>query len=146
MDCECNIPDGGYCARHDMMKSAHWVMLCRTKPRYWDAWCAGRGPGQMGRNGQQPAKRKKPRPAITGAGVALSRMLGCPARRWPDYAKMNELGERCVEHADELAASLVSTGCVRDEATARRMILHAVSMWKSTGVTPPLEKYQPSGG
>ena len=50
-DCECNIPDGGYCERHDVEKSAHMVKLCQTKERYWIAWEENRGPGQRNRNG-----------------------------------------------------------------------------------------------
>ena len=41
--CEnCN----GYCARHKIHKNTHWVRLCQTKQAYFDAWEAGRGPGQ----------------------------------------------------------------------------------------------------
>ena len=51
MSCECDIPDGGYCQRHDVQKTAHWVMLCRTRPEYFRLWEDNQGPGQLGRNG-----------------------------------------------------------------------------------------------
>jgi hypothetical protein len=50
-DCWCNIPDGGYCARHDVEKSAHLVKLCQTNERYFLAWEENRGPGQRNRDG-----------------------------------------------------------------------------------------------
>jgi len=41
--CEnCN----GFCARHKIHKNPPWVRLCQTKQAYFDAWEAGRGPGQ----------------------------------------------------------------------------------------------------
>ena len=51
MNCECNIPDGGYCERHDVEKSPHLVHLCQTKERYFIAWEENRGPGQLGGDG-----------------------------------------------------------------------------------------------
>ena len=50
--CEnCN----GYCARHKIFKHAHYVRLCQTKQAYFDAWEAGRGPG----NEADPTKAKE---------------------------------------------------------------------------------------
>lgn len=45
-DCKCNIPNGGWCERHQMQKNAHWVQLCQTNPTYWQAWEEGRGAGR----------------------------------------------------------------------------------------------------
>ena len=55
--CECVIPNGGYCPRHSLDKPAHWVHLCQTKPKYFDAWEAGRGPGNP-----VPPRETKPDP------------------------------------------------------------------------------------
>jgi len=44
--CQCNIPDGGWCEPHQVNKTAHYVELCRTKPRYRKAWDECRGPRQ----------------------------------------------------------------------------------------------------
>lgn len=53
-DCQCDIPEGGYCARHGIRKPAHWVERCRTKENWWMAWEEGRGPGQ---SRKAPAER-----------------------------------------------------------------------------------------
>lgn len=37
-DCQCNIPDGGYCERHLMRKTKHLVNLCRTNEGYFKIW------------------------------------------------------------------------------------------------------------
>lgn len=44
-DCTCTTP--GFCKRHGIEKSAHWVHLCQTEKSYFDAWEKGRGPGQQ---------------------------------------------------------------------------------------------------
>jgi hypothetical protein len=46
INCVCDIPNGGYCKRHGIQKSAHWVVLCTTRPKYFQAWEDGYGPGQ----------------------------------------------------------------------------------------------------
>jgi hypothetical protein len=43
-NCECKL--AGFCARHNVKKNAHWHSLCQSKPRYFDAWERGEGPGQ----------------------------------------------------------------------------------------------------
>ena len=45
-DCDCPIPDGGWCEPHQVNKTAHFVKLCRTKPAYRIAWNECRGPRQ----------------------------------------------------------------------------------------------------
>lgn len=46
MKCECTIPTGGFCERHQVEKPAHFVKLCQTNLVYFRAWEQGRGPGQ----------------------------------------------------------------------------------------------------
>lgn len=48
MDCRetCPIVSGGFCDRHLVKKTAHWVRLCRTRANYWTAWEEHHGPGQ----------------------------------------------------------------------------------------------------
>ncbi len=47
--CTCVILQGqrmGWCERHHVRKTADWVKLCKTRPDFFEAWEAGRGPGQ----------------------------------------------------------------------------------------------------
>lgn len=48
MECrrDCPIAAGGVCPRHGIKKTAHWVLLCRTRDAYFRAWEERRGPGQ----------------------------------------------------------------------------------------------------
>ena len=59
-DCECDIPGGGYCQRHHCNKSVQLAEWCRTKSSWWEAWEAGRGPGQPGSNLPHKTSRKPP--------------------------------------------------------------------------------------
>lgn len=43
---ECECTSAGWCQRHQCYKTAHWVRLCQKEPAYFQAWEAGRGPGQ----------------------------------------------------------------------------------------------------
>jgi hypothetical protein len=43
-DCECT--DAGFCPRHRCRKTEHWLMLCQTRPDYFQRWEQGQGPGQ----------------------------------------------------------------------------------------------------
>lgn len=36
--CDCTIPDGGYCERHRMQKTPALVRLCQTRPDYFALW------------------------------------------------------------------------------------------------------------
>jgi len=36
--CECTIPDGGWCERHKMRKTAGLVHVCQTNADYFDVW------------------------------------------------------------------------------------------------------------
>ena len=117
-DCQCEGP--GYCERHDVKKSPHWFHLCRTRDDYFQAWEQGRGPGQ--KQTKKPRKPRKP----AGPGGELRRMLGCSAKHWPNYAKMDKLGINCEHHVAELAASLVEHKCVRAASSAERIIKKAI--------------------
>ena len=90
-----------YCERHGVHKPPRWVHLCQTNQKYFDAWEAGRGPGQK----QDPAKRRaKPKKglgdrvsqALSLVGITeervskwLGRKCGCAKRR----EALNRLGE-----------------------------------------------------
>lgn len=39
--CKCIIPNGGFCPRHKVEKTARDVWLCQNKPHYWRAWEGG---------------------------------------------------------------------------------------------------------
>lgn len=43
---KCECPVAGYCQRHQVRKNQHWHYLCQTRSDYFDAYEAGRGPGQ----------------------------------------------------------------------------------------------------
>jgi len=53
-DCQCEL--AGYCERHSVRKATRLIELCQQRGDYWDAWEAGKGPGQ-----NIPALRKEPK-------------------------------------------------------------------------------------
>lgn len=57
--CDCNIPDGGYCERHSVRKTAHWVKLCRNREDYFETWENGTGPGQHSTTAANSESSKK---------------------------------------------------------------------------------------
>jgi hypothetical protein len=131
-ECECVIPEGsktGWCPYHKIRKTRHWVHLCQTKPGYRKAWDEGRGPGQNLPK-KTPVNLFTGKRAKPGPGRQLRRILGCSAKRWPHYAKMDKLGELCLDHIKEMAASLVEHGYVASQKAAERMIRVAVEQAK----------------
>ena len=64
----CDIPEGGWCYRHNIRKTAHWVQLCQHNPQYFAAWETGRGPGQV-------TTPHLPRAKQAGAGTELKAIL-----------------------------------------------------------------------
>ena len=128
--CECTIPPGkrvGWCPHHKVYKTANWIRLCKTRPGYRKAWDEGRGPGQNLPKGDpislvtgKKVKRE------TGPGHRLRRILGCTAKKWPYYAKMDALGNKCIDHIDELSKSLVDLGYLETEKQSRRFIKMAL--------------------
>jgi glycosyltransferase involved in cell wall biosynthesis len=67
--CECTIPGGGFCDRHGVDKSAHWVGLCQgRKLAYWRAWELGIGPGQR-QAARMPAPQREWDPSMPSRGL-----------------------------------------------------------------------------
>lgn len=92
-DCDCKIPGGGHCPRHGIRKSAHWVALCQRRGDYWEAWEAGRGPGQpQGKGFGDRVSQVLSAVGITEKRVSkvLGRPCGCGKRR----EALNRLGKR----------------------------------------------------
>lgn len=95
-DCQCNIPEGGHCERHDLHKSAHWVMLCQRRGDYWEAWEAGRGPGQVRGKGLGDRVSQ----ALSLIGITeqrVSKLLGRPCGCGKRREALNRLGRRLRE-------------------------------------------------
>lgn len=97
-DCQCNIPNGGWCERHQVDKGPNWVRLCRTRPPYWNAWEKGTGPGQR-RNGKG-VKGFRGGPGtelhniLASCGIKEDLNCECRSRR----RKMNKWGpDKCRE-------------------------------------------------
>jgi hypothetical protein len=132
--CECIIKEGelkAWCPRHKMWKNKHWIHLCHTKPGYRKAWDEGRGPGQIFPDGPKAFLFKESIKPV-GPGIYLSKMLGCSAKKWPHYKKMDELGSDCNNHKTELAKSLVDEGYVPNQSLAERFIQQAISQFENT--------------
>lgn len=68
--CVCKEP--GWCERHQCQKHAHWHHLCQTNEDYFQAWEAGRGPGQGLPKVVVP---REPRPRKEGWGDAVTAAL-----------------------------------------------------------------------
>lgn len=85
-DCQCKEP--GWCERHQCHKHARWHELCQTNQAYFDAWEAGRGPGQ----GDPLNRQSKTSLKACGPGCHLSRLL---AKMWI----RDRAGCHCKEHA-----------------------------------------------
>jgi hypothetical protein len=117
--CECTGP--GFCERHGVAKGITLYRLCQNDERYWQAWEKGRGPGQHKGTPREPRLR----PPI-GPGGMLRRSLGCSAKSWPHYDKMDMLGADCEHHIQELAESLVVHGHIKSVSTAKRFIQMAI--------------------
>jgi glycosyltransferase involved in cell wall biosynthesis len=81
--CICE-PEAGFCVRHGIWKTAHWKTLCQTRPDYFSAWEARRGPGQP--VGQRPALPNE----VIDARMAVCRRKCAhyrtepPGRQWCD--------------------------------------------------------------
>lgn len=100
--CKCNIPDGGFCARHNIQKNAHWVHLCHNKPVYFIAWEEGRGPGQEKKQSAGISKTQKSRrligdqieQALTAVGITsdrVSKFIGRPCGCHERKERLNRL-------------------------------------------------------
>lgn len=96
--CTCVIPEGsrlGWCEKHQCKKTAHWVMLCQTRPEYRDLWNRSVGPGQL-----KPALSESPPspPPAGGAGTELKLVL----KRFWIVAQPNC---KCEQRAREMDAN-----------------------------------------
>lgn len=60
-ECECQIPNGGLCPRHNVDKCAMWVQLCWTRPDYRQRWDDGKGPGQRRTSEPVPLTKREKR-------------------------------------------------------------------------------------
>jgi len=129
--CECTIPDGGWCERHKLQKSANWVHLCRTNKSYWKAWEEGGGPGRNLGDGQSES-----RPAQSpGPGTELRKILGCGKCRF--YGRMNKWGaDVCLARIEEIVGWMLDAGgkakSRMSEDAARRLVTLAIERSRAT--------------
>lgn len=93
--CE-QCPGPGWCERHQVVKSPHWVKLCQTREDYFRAWEEGRGPGQ-----QKPDVNAKPavrKPGKNGWGDKVETFLqglGITPERYVDIKEKFGLPPTC---------------------------------------------------
>jgi hypothetical protein len=120
----CVCTEAGWCDRHKMLKSEHFLYLCQTQEDYWKVWEAGNGPGQS-----IPAAVRPIMPP--GPGTELSKLLGCGGCSFAK--KMNEWGcDKCLENIDVLIRLLGKRKKGRiPRRAARRMIEIAVKKARS---------------
>lgn len=107
--CECPILEGGWCDPHQIYKTPHYVKLCRTKPKYREAWNACRGPLQNLEEKHDDPLRKR---VSYGPGTELRRCLGCSGARMSkvDFKMMDQWGvEGCREHHEEIVGWLLES-------------------------------------
>jgi hypothetical protein len=90
--CECDIPGGGYCRRHDVNKTQHWVKLCRTNVAYFQLWEDGCGPGQCAHR-----KRYKVQKKAGGPGTELKKIIARWQKRLPWFDLAPKEGCNCGE-------------------------------------------------
>lgn len=120
-ECECTGP--GWCERHSVRKSAHWVELCRTRPDYFAAWENGVGLGQF-----EATAGPHVATATPGPGTELRKLLGCGCGCW-FTRRMNKWGvDKCRLHMDTITGWLVQDAikrrqCMRPAAAARLVVL-----------------------
>jgi hypothetical protein len=122
--CECNIPNGGWCEPHQVVKTEHYVLLCLTRWPYRRAWNECRGPGQ---NIEGKRTVTGTRSVVLGPGTELRRALGCgfSRRTQCDFEQMNRWGcDGCREHMELIVSWLQ---CPKmDAAKAERMVNIAI--------------------
>lgn len=123
-DCQCTGP--GWCERHGVRKSKHWVHLCQTNNGYWRAWEEGRGPGQLKSSGKSTSSTS----VSVGPGSILSKLLGCGGLQSTYRHSMDSWGvEQCTQKMDIIIEWLVDQGCCRqplDRLTAERLVRIAI--------------------
>lgn len=137
-DCreDCPIIGGGMCPRHNVRKHAAWVQLCITRPKYFESWESGRGPGQL-----IPTGERRPATISNGAGTEVTKLFrswgmsacgGCLA----SARKMDEMGTAwCREHIDELAEE------IHQNATHRKWTAILSRTATAMGIEGPIVRY-----
>lgn len=123
-DCICTGP--GFCERHQVVKSAHWVHLCQTRDNYWQAWEEGRGPGQRPYVGAGQILTDQRGGPGTELRKLLGRCCGCSFA-----SRMNDWGpDLCLERIDTIIGWLCEDGEKKKSPisaeAARRLIVLAV--------------------
>lgn len=114
------------CPRHGIKKYRHWVDLCRQRGDYWDAWEAGRGPGQF--DGSPPL--------AGGPGTELKRLIAYCAKRLPWWDMAPKKGCRCEATAiwmDEL-------GCDGCEAKIEKILDKLMDEAKERKIKFPFQR------
>ena len=116
MNCDNCNPGGGWCEVHQVDKSAVWVKLCQTNPKYRMAWDEGRGPGQAVPKRQRRQKRQGPGTELT-AIFANMRVFGNGGCQCKSHAsQMDRWGpDVCLARMDTII------GWLREEAEKRRL-------------------------
>jgi hypothetical protein len=141
-DCVCDIPNGGYCQRHNVYKVRNWVWNCVNNPEYFARWENGTGPGQRdnavtqafeGVERVKKEKKSKPEPGTELKKIIaawqrwlpwfdLSEHKGCSCHETAVY--MNRLGpDRCIEHMDIILNKLEA------EAKRRKLSIPFQRFW-----------------
>jgi hypothetical protein len=122
--CDCEYP--GWCERHKIYKSQHWVDLCKRRGKYWRAWEEGRGPGQIKPSGSHSADH-----VIDGPGSELKRILGCGCT-CEFLGILNSWGvDGCLERFDEIVVWLRKGTKGFTEEAAARILKIAINRVKS---------------
>lgn len=121
-DCDCPIPDGGWCEPHQIRKNAHYVWLCQNRPAYRRVWNECRGPLQ-----KMEDKPKHSRPTLgKGPGRELAQMLGCSDSKRCDFPQMNQWGvDGCRENINTIVGWIASPRI--DSGAAIRMVNLAIT-------------------
>lgn len=86
-DCECKGP--GFCKRHGISKNEAWYRLCKTRPKYFNAWEKGAGPGQ------NIPKDERQGPPTPGPGTELTKIFS-----W--FGLNGSASCHCTSHAAEM--------------------------------------------
>lgn len=123
--CDCPILDGGWCDPHQIFKTPHLVKLCRTRPKYRQAWNECRGPRQNIETKYADPLRQR---VTHGPGSELRKCLGCSGSRKSkvNFGRMNQWDvEGCQEHAAEIIGWLVDSNM--SESAATRLVNLAIS-------------------
>ncbi len=98
-DCDsCTGP--GYCEKHGLWKTAHWVQLCKTRPEYRRAWGEGRGPGQA--SAKDASRPPQPVSAANTYRQRLWEHIRARLQDTPEHRTAVEIElvlDRCEEHS-----------------------------------------------